>query len=115
MNAARRKGILVCTGLFIFACTAMVVGRAIAAPQGSGGSGYHLAKKIALGGEGFWDYLEVDAATHRVFISRGTHVMVVDPEEGKVVGDIPDTQGVHGIVLAPEFNRASPATAAVPR
>jgi DNA-binding beta-propeller fold protein YncE len=76
-----------------------------AAPQGSGSSGYHLEKKVALGGEGFWDYLEVDPATHRVFISRGTHVMVVDPKDGKVVGDIPDTDGVHGIALAPEFNR----------
>jgi hypothetical protein len=77
----------------------------VATAQSSGDAGYHMAKKYALGGEGFWDYLEIDPATHRVFISRGTHVIVVDPSDGKVVGDIPDTQGVHGIALAPEFGR----------
>jgi DNA-binding beta-propeller fold protein YncE len=76
-----------------------------AAPQSTGASGYHLAKKIKLGGTGGWDYLEVDPATHRLFISRGTHVIVVDPSEGKIIGDIPDTQGVHGIALADEFNK----------
>lgn len=73
--------------------------------QTPGASGYHLAKKVQLGGTGGWDYLEVDPATHRLFISRGTHVIVVDPEQGKVVGDIPDTQGVHGIAIADEFNK----------
>lgn len=76
-----------------------------AAPQSSGSSGYHLVKKVKLGGSGGWDYLEVDPATHRLFISRGTHVIVVDPEQGKIIGDIPDTKGVHGIAMADEFNR----------
>src|SRR5271156_4888344 len=71
----------------------------------SGASGYHLVKKVKLGGSGGWDYLEVDPATHRLFISRATHVIVVDPEQGKIIGDIPDTQGVHGIALADEFNK----------
>ena len=73
--------------------------------QSAGPSGYHLLKKVKLGGSGGWDYLEVDPATHRLFISRATHVIVVDPDNGKVLGDIPDTQGVHGIALANEFNR----------
>jgi len=76
-----------------------------APPQAAGNSGYHLLKKVQLGGEGGWDYLTVDQATHRVFISRGTHVMVVDPDAGKVIGDIPNTQGVHGIALVAEFNK----------
>jgi DNA-binding beta-propeller fold protein YncE len=75
-----------------------------AVPQSAGASGYHLVKKVKLGGTGGWDYLEVDPATHRLFISRGTHVIVVDPD-GRVLGDIPDTQGVHGIALADEFNK----------
>ena len=74
-------------------------------PQSAGPSGYHLLKKIKLGGTGGWDYLEVDPATHHLFISRSTHVTVVDPSDGKVVGDIPETQGVHGIALASEFNK----------
>jgi DNA-binding beta-propeller fold protein YncE len=77
----------------------------LAAPQSTGSSGYHLVKKVNLGGTGGWDYLEVDPATHRLFISRGTHVIVVDPDRGKVIGDIPDTQGVHGIAFANEFNK----------
>ena len=67
-------------------------------------SGYKLASKVAVGGDGLWDYLEVDSATHHVFVSRGTHVMVLD-SSAKLVGDIPNTQGVHGIALAPEFNK----------
>jgi hypothetical protein len=76
-----------------------------AAPQATGTSGYHLSKKVKLGGTGGWDYLEVDPASHRVFISRGTHVMVFDPSQEKIVGDIADTQGVHGIAIADELNR----------
>src|ERR1700716_1766773 len=68
-------------------------------------SGYHLIKKVKLGGEGGWDYLTVDPASRRFFISRGTHVMVVDADEGKIVGDIPNTPGVHGIALVPEMNK----------
>jgi hypothetical protein len=91
--------------LLIFISSLAVASRVMAAPQGSGGSGYHLVKKVKLGGPGGWDYLTVDSATHRIFISRATHVIVVDPEQGKVIGDIPNTQGVHGIALAAEFNK----------
>jgi DNA-binding beta-propeller fold protein YncE len=59
-------------------------------------------EKFTIGGEGGTDYLTADPATNRVYISRGTHVMVVDATTGKVLGDIPDTPGVHGIALAPK-------------
>ena len=72
-------------------------------PQGP--SGYHLLKKIKLGGEGFWDYLAFDSPTRRLFISRGTKVIVLNVDSEKVVGEIPDTLGVHGIALAPELGR----------
>jgi DNA-binding beta-propeller fold protein YncE len=68
-------------------------------------SAYHLLKKAVLGGEGFWDYLTCDSEARRVYISRGTHVMVLDADTYTVVGDIPDTNGVHGIALAPQFGR----------
>jgi YVTN family beta-propeller protein len=71
----------------------------------TGKSGYHQVAKWEVGGEGGWDYLTFDGPNHRIFISRGTHVMVVDSESGKVIGDIPDTPGVHGIALAPELNK----------
>ena len=69
------------------------------------GPGYHVAKTYKLGGEGGWDYLSADANARRLYISRGTHVIVLDVDSGKTVGDIPDTQGVHGIALAPDLGR----------
>jgi hypothetical protein len=74
-------------------------------PLAAGGWNYHLIQKVVLGGEGGWDYLICDSAARRVYISRGTHVMVIDADTYAVVGDIPDTKGVHGIALAPELGR----------
>jgi hypothetical protein len=68
-------------------------------------TGYHVTSQIKIGGEGGWDYLTVDAAGRRLFVSHATHVVVVDVDAGKVIGDIPNTPGVHGIALAPELNR----------
>jgi len=59
----------------------------------------YKVEKYNIGGEGGTDYLTSDPATGRVFISRATHVMVVDAATGKVIGDIPDTPGIHGIAL----------------
>ena len=92
-----------CFALFLFCLLTTAYLRASA--QSSGGPGYHLIKKVKLGGSGGWDYLELDPATHRLFITRATHVIVVDPDQGKIIGDIPDTQGVHGIAFADEFNK----------
>ncbi len=61
---------------------------------------YRVAKTVKLGGEGFWDYLTVDDAARRVYVSRGSHVMVLNADTLAVVGDVPDTQGVHGIAIA---------------
>src|SRR5436190_8632422 len=70
-----------------------------------GPSGYHIVKKVVLGGEGGWDYLTVDSKARRVYISRGTHVMVVDADSGALVGDIPGTNGVHGIALVADLDK----------
>jgi DNA-binding beta-propeller fold protein YncE len=74
-----------------------------AAAAAPGPSGYHLLKTIKLGGEGFWDYLAFDSPTRRLFISRGSKVVVLDVDSEKVVGEIPNTTGVHGIALAPDL------------
>jgi YVTN family beta-propeller protein len=71
----------------------------------NGPSGYHVAKKTVLGGEGGWDYLTVDSKARRVYISRGTHVMVVDADSAALVGDIPNTNGVHGIAIVADLNK----------
>ena len=67
--------------------------------------GYRLVNTYHVGGEGGWDYLTADAAARRLYISRATHVMVLDLDSGKNVGDIADTPGVHGVALAPELGR----------
>ena len=69
------------------------------------GPGYKVVNTYKPGGEGGWDYLTADAAARRLYISRATHVIVLDLDSGKVVGDIADTPGVHGIALAPELGR----------
>ena len=67
--------------------------------------GYHVIKKIQVGGEGGWDCLRIDSAARRLYVSRGNHVIIVDIDADKIAGDIADTPGVHDIALAPEFNR----------
>lgn len=62
-------------------------------------SGYHIIDSVRLGGEGGWDYLSVDTAAGRVYVSRATRVQVVDVVKLEVVGEIPHTTGVHGIAL----------------
>src|SRR6185437_8413536 len=61
-------------------------------------------QKFNVGGDGGFDYLSTDPATGRVFISRGTHVMVVDGATGKVVGDIGDTPRTHGALIVAKEN-----------
>ena len=85
-------------GAGITLVTLLLVTSALAAAPG-----YHVIKTYKLGGDGGWDYLTIDAASRHLYISRGTHVIVIDADSGKPVGDIPDTPGVHGIALAPEF------------
>jgi len=66
---------------------------------------YHAGKEIPIGGDGGWDYVAVDSAAHRLYVSHATHVVVIDTQASKVVGDIPDTPGVHGIAIAPDLGR----------
>jgi YVTN family beta-propeller protein len=68
-------------------------------------TGYHLVKKIAVGGDGGWDYITFDAQSHRLFASHGTQVIVISTDSDKVVGEIPKTEGVHGIAVANELGR----------
>ena len=66
---------------------------------------YEKIHKITVGGEGGWDFLEVNAANRRLYVARGNRVVVVDLNSEKVVGEIADTPGVHGIAFVPDLNR----------
>ena len=64
-----------------------------------------VKQKQTIGGEGGWDYLTYDAPAHRLFITRGTHVMVVDPSTAKQLADIPNLKGVHGVAIVPDLSK----------
>ncbi|MGB7280775.1 MAG: hypothetical protein WBE13_00830 [Candidatus Acidiferrum sp.] len=70
-----------------------------------GPSGYQLIKTVPVPGDEGWDYLAVDSHARRVYISHGSHVVVMNADTYAIEGDIPDTPGVHGIALAPDLNR----------
>lgn len=84
---------LICATVFFMAASAQKA------------DGYHVIKKVTLGGDGGWDYLTMDSAARRLYISRGTRVMVWDVDSGTVAGEIPGTNGVHGIALATDVGK----------
>src|SRR5262245_21802753 len=91
---------------FLSIAVLLCVGSLSSAPASPPGpSGYKLVKTIPVGGEGFWDYVYVDSDARRVYISHSTHTVVMDADSHAVVGDIPETQGVHGIAIAADLSR----------
>ncbi|HMD72594.1 MAG TPA: hypothetical protein VKG05_01910, partial [Steroidobacteraceae bacterium] len=76
-----------------------------AAASGAPAGGYSIERQFNLGGAGGWDYLTIDSATHRLFISRADRVLVVNTLDGSLIATIGDTQGVHGIALAPDLGK----------
>jgi DNA-binding beta-propeller fold protein YncE len=72
-------------------------------PLVQGGSGYKVEGRYPVPGNGGFDYVTIDSAARRLYLSHGTQVDVIDPDTGKLIGTIPDTPGVHGVALAPEF------------
>jgi DNA-binding beta-propeller fold protein YncE len=83
---------------------------ALAAPEAH--AGYHIASIIQVGGEGSWDYLEPDPISRRLFVTHKDHVVVINMDTLKVVGDIPDSPGMGGVALSRELNRGFTANGA---
>ncbi|HXZ60350.1 MAG TPA: hypothetical protein VEG26_09210 [Steroidobacteraceae bacterium] len=77
----------------------------LGAAQAAGTPHYRITHQVPLPGDEGWDYLVYEQGGHRLFVSHGTRVVVVDTEKLAVVGEIPDTPGVHGIALAPDLGR----------
>ena len=92
--------VVIATAIFCIAAALLSADLALA-----GSSGYHLVKTIPIGGPGRWDYDLVDTAARRVYVSHQTHVVVLDADSDAVVGDIPNTLGVHGIAVASDLGR----------
>jgi len=96
-----RRGLL---GLLCWACvlasSVMLISVATASAQN-----YKVLRRIPVGAEGGWDYVRVDPDAKRIYLSRGDHMMVVDETSGKVVGDLPNTKGIHGMALVADMNK----------
>jgi YVTN family beta-propeller protein len=92
MALSKRFGLFISLLFILFQSTALEA-QTTPAPV------YHVVKQFKLGGEGGWDYLTIDSKARRLYVSHATHVMVVDADSGAVLGDIPDTSGVHGIAI----------------
>ncbi len=76
-----------------------------AAPQAGG---YHIIKRMQVGGDGGWDYMYIDPDTNRLYVARGSHFQIVDVTSGKVIGDIAiaNSTNSHGIALAKDLGKA---------
>lgn len=85
-----------CCALLLLACSLSAVA---ASP------GYSVIKKIPIPGTGGWDYLTVDPAARRLYVSHGMQVEVLDIDSLALVGSIPKTPGVHGVAIDPESGR----------
>lgn len=124
MKHSSRIAMSLCLAIWVAACaspapppaatrTGAAPPTAVSAPPPAGNAGaaassparYHLLRKLPVGGEGGWDYLTLDSAGRRLYVSRGTRVLVLDVDSGTTVGEIPGTQGVHGVALAPDVHR----------
>ncbi len=86
----------------VLASTALLLGLA---PLGAAEGPYHFIKEIAVGGDGGWDYLSIDPAAHRLYVSHGNEVVVIDTAADTVAGHIADTLGVHGLAVASDLKR----------
>jgi DNA-binding beta-propeller fold protein YncE len=80
----------------------MLIGQAVFADPGAG---YKVGGHWAIGGDGRWDYLTVEAPAHRLYVARETRVAVIDMASGQAVGEIADTPGAHGIAIAADVGR----------
>ncbi len=77
----------------------------LALPIAHAQTGWEVKQTFAIGGTGGWDYVTVDSATHRLYVPRSTHTMVIDGESGKTIADIPGQKNAHGVALAPAAGR----------
>jgi len=85
--------------LLSIATLALGSGAALAQDPG----GYRILKTIPIGGEGGWDYALVEG--HRLYVSHATRLVVIDLDRDSIVGEVPNTNGIHGTAIAPDLGR----------
>src|SRR3954452_9947732 len=80
-----------------------IIGLSVIFATWQSGAGYKVEARYPVAGNGGFDYVTIDSAARRLYLSHGTQVDVIDPDTGKLIGTIADTPGVHGVALAQEF------------
>ena len=93
----RRSHLVLIAALPVLLCASFL--SAVAQPK------WDVVKTLPIGGQGAWDYLTVDPDTHRLFVPRSTHTLVIDAESGKTLGDIPGQKNAHGVAIVPGVGR----------
>jgi DNA-binding beta-propeller fold protein YncE len=89
----------------IFIATALAILLFAGLPPALAQTNWQVVKTFQIGGQGGWDYLTVDPQTHRLYVPRTTHTMVIDAESGKTIADIPGQKNAHGVAIAPAAGR----------
>ena len=90
---------------FVTLSALFIISTVVFAQKTVNNGSYHLINKIEIGGEGGWDYIFDDSDAHRLYVSHATKVVVIDTDTDKVVGEIPNLKGIHGIATAADFGR----------
>src|SRR5260370_40316665 len=93
--------LILCVAFLVVAISTCVFVAAPAAAQAA--STYTVVRTMVIGGDGGWDYVYADSAARRLYIARATRFMVLDLDSGKVVGEIPDTPGAHGVAVVSDL------------
>ncbi|HEV7220619.1 MAG TPA: hypothetical protein VGN39_17250, partial [Terriglobales bacterium] len=89
---------------FCFAILITLFSFTFSAPVFAQGT-WSVEKTFHIGGDGGWDYVTLDAKTHRLYVPRSTHTMVIDAESGNTIADIPGQKHNHGVALVPGAGR----------
>ena len=86
--------------------SALVVLLSAGLPAALAQAKWKVVETFHIGGQGGWDYVTVDPQTHRLYVPRTTHTLVIDSSNGKTIADIPGQINAHGVAIAPKAGRA---------
>ena len=100
-----RRSLIAVTAATFFFVVLVKVGFSYETGQYNAPTSYRVVRTIPIAGNEGWDYVTVDTESRRVYISRGTRVVVLDADTDSVVGEIPGTDGVHGVAVAGPLGR----------
>src|SRR5882762_4980710 len=94
-----------CVSIRFLAPLAVALSLFVGVPAAYAQTDWTVVKTFEIGGQGGWDYLTIDPQTHRLYVPRSTHTLVIDTASGKTIADIPGQKNAHGVALAPAAGR----------